>query len=189
MNSTDVVADGALARTPTGTWRIDPAHTSVTFSIRHLMSKVRGQFSGVDGQVVIGGSLASCSVEVSIPTASVDTGIAMRDDDLRSPGFFDAARFPVMSFVSTAVTEGDGEIILVGDLTIRDATRRVSIDVEFLGLDEQGLQGEPRIGFSGRTTVQRSDFRVGEAPVEGSRIVVGDAVSIQLDVEAFLDRS
>jgi polyisoprenoid-binding protein YceI len=79
----------------------------------------------------------------------------------------------------------DSRITLVGDLTIRDVTRSVTVDVEFLGLDETGLQGEPRIGFTGRTTVRRSDFNVGESSVEGNKVVVGDAVTVELDVEAF----
>jgi polyisoprenoid-binding protein YceI len=163
MDRTSKVTDGALAGTATGTWRIDPAHSSVTFSVRHLMSKVRGQFGDVDGQIVIGRSLASCSVEASIATASVDTGTPMRDDDLRSARFFDSTRFPSMRFASTGITGEDTRITLVGDLTIRDVTRRVTIEAEFLGLDETGLQGEPRIGFSGRTTVRRSDFKVGDS--------------------------
>src|SRR6266545_2011879 len=99
----------------------------------------------------------------------------MRDEDLRSARFFDSARFPSMRFARTEITGDDTEITLIGDLTIRDVTRPVTIDVEFLGLDETGLQGEPRLGFSGRTTVRRSDFKVGDSPVEGSKIVVGDA--------------
>ena len=89
MNHTSIT-DGALAGVATGTWRIDPAHTSVTFSVRHLMSKVRGQFSGLDGHIVVAQSLASCSVQASIATASVDTGTPMRDDDLRSARFLDS---------------------------------------------------------------------------------------------------
>ena len=91
-----------------------------------------------------------------------------------------------MEFASTEITVVDSRITLVGDLTIRDVTRSVTIDVEFLGLDETGLRGEPRIGFTGRTTVRRSDFNVGESPVEGNKVVVGDAVAVELDVEAFL---
>jgi polyisoprenoid-binding protein YceI len=186
MNSTSVVTDGALAGTATGTWAIDPAHSAVTFSVRHLMTKVRGHFGDVDGQIVIGEALASCSVEASIATASVDTGTPMRDDDLRSSRFLDSTRFPAMRFATTEIAGEDSSITLVGDLTIRDVTRSVTIRVEFLGLDETGLQGEPRIGFSGRTTVRRSDFGVGDSAVEGSKVVVGDTVTIELDIQAYL---
>jgi polyisoprenoid-binding protein YceI len=170
-----------------GTWTIDPMHTAVTFSVRHLMSKVRGRFNDVDGKILIGESPGSCSVDVSIAMASVDTGTPMRDDDLRSENFFDVARFPSMRFVSTEVTQGTSGVLVVGDLTIRDITQRVPLEVEFLGIDESGLQGEPRIGFSGRATVRRSDFGVGEGSVQGSKVVVGDVVTIDLDVQAFLD--
>jgi polyisoprenoid-binding protein YceI len=185
MSPTSPITEGELAQITTGTWAIDPAHSAVTFSVRHLMSRVRGQFKDVEGRIVVGPTLASCSVAASIATASVDTGTQMRDDDLRSARFFDSTRFPAMEFASTEITVADSRITLVGDLTIRDVTRSVTVDVEFLGLDETGLQGEPRIGFTGRTTVRRSDFNVGESSVEGNKIVVGDAVSVELDVEAF----
>lgn len=188
MNHTSMVTDGAFAGIATGTWKIDPAHTSVTFSVRHLMSKVRGQFSDVGGQIVIGQAPASCSVEASIATASVDTGTQMRDDDLRSARFLDSASFPSMEFASTEIIAEDTRITLAGDLAIRDVTRRVTIEAEFLGLDETGLQGEPRIGFSGRTTVRRSDFKVGDSPVDGSKIVIGDVVTVELDIQAFLEQ-
>jgi len=177
----------ALGGAPVGRWVIDPAHSSVTFSVRHLMSKVRGRFTEVEGRIVVAGRLESCTTRASVATASVDTGTAMRDDDLRSAGFFDAQTYPRLTFTSTAVTGDAGRLTVVGDLTIRGVTREVRLDAEFLGLDESGLQGEPRIGFSGRTRVRRSDFGVGERPVEGSRLVVGDVVDIELDVEAALE--
>jgi polyisoprenoid-binding protein YceI len=187
-NST--AAEKVLAQIPSGIWKIDPMHSAVTFSVRHLMSKVRGRFGEIDGQIVVGEALASCSVEASIATASVDTGTRMRDDDLRSPNFFDAARFPAMRFVSTQIAaEGDEtRFTFVGDLTIRDVTRPVSLECEFLGLDESGLQGEPRIGIAGRTSVRRSDFKVGASSIEGSKVVVGDSVLVELDIEAFLEQ-
>lgn len=181
------VSSGALARTPTGTWTIDPMHTAVTFAVRHLMSKVRGRFSDVNGQVVLGEAPASCRVEATIATASVDTGTPMRDEDLRSANYFDATRFPTMRFVSGEITEDGSGIHMAGNLTIRDITREVLLEVEFLGLDETGLQGEPRIGFVGRTTLRRSEFGVGEGPIEGGKIVIGDPIDVELDVEAYLE--
>lgn len=188
MSPTSTVNDGALAGTATGTWRIDPMHSAVTFSVRHLMSKVRGRFTDVAGHILLGTTPEACSVQATIATDSVDTGTPMRDDDLRSPNFFDSARFPTMRFASTGITEGGTGITLDGDLSIRDTTRRVRIEVEFLGLDETGLQGEPRVGFSGRTTVSRTDFGVGESAVAGNKVVIGDAVTIELDIEAFLEQ-
>jgi polyisoprenoid-binding protein YceI len=177
----------ALGGAPIGAWVIDPAHSSVTFSVRHLMSRVRGRFTEVDGRIEVGDTLESCTVTASVAAASVDTGTAMRDDDLRSAGFFDADSHPRLTFTSTVVREEAGRLMVVGDLTIRGVTQQVTLDAEFLGLDETGLQGEPRIGFSARTRVRRSDFGVGDRPVEGSKLVVGDAVDIELDVEAALE--
>ena len=111
----------------------------------------------------------------------------MRDDDLRSASFLDSTRFPNMVFGHADITGEGDRVALVGDLTIRDLTRRVTIDVEFLGFDETGLQGEPRIGFSGarRCAVPTSRWW---PSAEGSKIIVGDVVTIELDVEAFLER-
>jgi polyisoprenoid-binding protein YceI len=184
MDSTGMSTVADLARTAAGTWTIDPMHSSVNFSVRHLMSKVRGRFGDVKGQIVIGETPASSSVEATIATTSVDTGTQMRDDDLRSPGFLDVATYPSMRFASTEITAGDDGIALLGDLTIRDVTRPVTVEVEFLGFDETGLQGEARLGFSGRTTVRRSEFGVGASGVEGSKVVIGDPVTIELDIEA-----
>lgn len=175
-----------LATTPSGTWTIDPAHSAVTFSVRHLMSKVRGRFSEVEGHIVVGPTPDTWSAEASIAMRSVSTGTQMRDDDLRSERFFDTDAYPIMIFASTEVRDEGDVIALVGDLTIRAVTRSVTIEVEYLGRDQTGLQGEPRIGFSGRTTLSRSDFGVGQASVEGSKVIVGDAVSVELDIEAFL---
>jgi polyisoprenoid-binding protein YceI len=174
-----------LAGTLTGTWRIDPAHSTVAFSVRHLMSKVRGRFRQVDGWIVVGSSLPLCRTSASMRSHSVDTGVPQRDDDLRSASFLDAEHHPDLTFSSTAVEEdADGAFTIVGHLTIRGITREVRLQAEFLGLDETGLQGEPRIGFAARTTIRRSDFGVGEGAVEGSKLVVGDTVTIELDVEA-----
>jgi polyisoprenoid-binding protein YceI len=183
MTSTATI-EHRLTDNARGTWRIDPAHSSATFSVRHLMSKVRGRFSDVDGQVVIGATLADCSVAASIPAETVHTGVAMRDDDLRSEGFLNAAHFQTLEFASTAVHDTGAGLQVVGDLTIRDVIHEVVLDVEYLGHDESGLQGEPRIGFSGITTIRRSAYGVGQSPVEGSKVVVGDTVTIDLDIEA-----
>jgi polyisoprenoid-binding protein YceI len=176
----------ALGGAPTGHWVIDPAHSSVTFAVRHLMSKVRGRFTDLEGRIEIEDSIESCTAEASAATASVDTGVAMRDDDLRSERFFAAHSHPRVSFSSASVAMRDGRLSIVGELTIRGVTREVTLDTEFLGLDETGLQGEPRIGFSGRTRVRRSDFGIGAA-TDGGKVVIGDVVDVELDLEAALE--
>jgi polyisoprenoid-binding protein YceI len=170
-----------------GTWMIDPAHTTVGFAVRHLMSRVRGTFSEVSGQIVTGPHPSRSAVTATVGVASGSTGNHMRDDHLRSADFFDAARYPVMTFTSTAVHPAGGRWVLAGDLTIRDVTRPVELEADFLGTDPAGLQGETRIGFAARSTISRRDFGItfGLA-ADGTKIVIGDRVDISLDVEAFV---
>lgn len=170
-----------------GTWTIDPAHTTAGFAVRHLMSKVRGTFSEVSGQIVTGPEPSRCTTTATIAVSSVSTGNEMRDNHLRSADFFDAERYPAMTFASTALRSVDGGWVLSGDLTIRDVTRSVDLEVEFLGIDPSGLQGETRIGFSAKGTIRRSDFGITVGLVaDGTKIVVADKVDIVLDVQAFL---
>jgi len=188
--TTDVTAiPGALvpAGWVAGTWVIDPAHTALGFAVRHLMSRVRGTFSEVTGQIVTGPEPSRSVATAVIGVASVSTGNPMRDDHLRSADFFDAARFPEMTFASTALLSAEGRWVLSGDLTIRDLTRPAELEVEFLGTDPAGLQGETRIGFSAWGTISRRDFGItfGLA-ADGTKIIIGDRVDITLDVEAFL---
>jgi polyisoprenoid-binding protein YceI len=170
-----------------GTWMIDPAHTTVGFAVRHLMSRVRGTFSEVSGQIVTGPRPSGSTVTATAGVASVSTGHQMRDDHLRSADFFDAARCPVMTFTSTAVRPAGGCWVLAGDLTIRDVTLPVELEADFLGTDPAGLQGETRIGFAARGTISRRDFGItfGLA-ADGTKIIIGDQVDITIDVEAFL---
>jgi len=170
-----------------GTWTIDPAHTTVGFAVRHLMSRVRGTFGEVSGQIVTAPEPSACTAAAEIALSSVSTGNEMRDNHLRSADFFDVERHPVMSFASTALRPADGSWVLSGDLTIRDVTRPVELEAEFLGTDPTGLQGETRIGFSARGTISRRDFgiTVGLA-ADGTKIIVGDKVDLTLDIEAFL---
>ncbi len=170
-----------------GTWTIDPAHTVVSFSVRHLMSRARGTFTEVSGQIVTDLDPARSTVAAVVATTSVNTGNQMRDDHLRSGDFFDAERYPRMSFAGRTLRPVAGSWVLSGELTIRDVTRPVDLEVEFLGSDPTGLQGEPRIGFSAQTTISRRDFGITFGLVtDGSKIVVADRIDISLDVEAFL---
>jgi polyisoprenoid-binding protein YceI len=170
-----------------GTWTIDPAHTTVSFAARHLMSRVRGMFSEVSGQIVTGAAPSGSTVTAVIAVSSVSTGHQMRDDHLRSADFFDSERHPVMRFASTALRPADGGWVLSGDLTILDVTRAVDLEVEFLGTDPTGMQGEPRIGFSARATISRRDFGITFGLAAGdAKIIVSDKVDIILDVQAFL---
>jgi len=171
----------------TGTWTIDPAHTMVSFSVRHLMSRVRGTFTDVSGQIVTDLDPARSTVTAVIATASVSTGNQMRDDHLRSADFFDVEPHPRMAFTGRTLRPVDGSWVLSGELTIRDVTKPVDLEVEFLGSDPTGMQGEPRIGFSARATISRSDFGITFGLVaDGTKIIVADKIDIVLDVQAFL---
>ncbi|MBD2900696.1 Protein YceI [Actinomadura sp. RB99] len=169
-----------------GTWTIDPAHTTVSFSARHLMSRVRGTFAEVSGQIVTDPDPAGSTVTAVIGTASVHTGNKMRDDHLRSADFFDVQTHPQMTFVSRTLHPAAGSWVLSGELTIRNITRTVDLEVEFLGSDPTGLQGEPRIGFSAQATISRRDFGVTFGLLaDGTKLIIADKIDITLDVQAF----
>lgn len=171
-----------------GTWTIDPAHSCVSFTVRHLMSRVRGTFSDVSGQITTNAGVTGSAAAAVIGVSSVSTGNPMRDDHLRSADFFEAERYPQMKFASTALHPAGGGWVLSGELTIRDVTRLVDLEAEFLGTDPDGLQGEPRIGFSARTTISRRDFGISFGlAADGTRIVVADKIDIALDIEAVLE--
>jgi polyisoprenoid-binding protein YceI len=186
---TEVVStdQSALPGVPPGTWVIDPAHSWVGFSVRHLMSRVRGHFSDFSGEITVGETAEQSAVSATIELSSVTTGNDMRDNHLRTKDFFDVETTPKMTFVSTGVRADGANWVLTGDLTIRDVTKGVELALEFLGFDPTGLQGEKRIGFDARTAITRSEFGVSFGlPVEGSKIVISDKVDIHLEIEAAL---
>jgi polyisoprenoid-binding protein YceI len=173
----------AAART---TWQLDAAHTNVEFAVKHLMiSTVKGRFGEVSGSLK--GSLdnpSRFSLEVVIPTESIDTRQSQRDAHLRSADFFDAENFPVIRFAGKRV-EGDvnGDFILVGELTIRDVTREIKLDVTNEGTVRDPW-GSDRIGFSAKSKLDRRDFglRYNQA-LEAGGFVVGDEIKISIDAE------
>ena len=169
------------------TWKIDQAHTSVEFKIRHLMvSWVKGVFSDIEGTVNIDSAdLAKSSVKVRIGTASIDTNNQKRDDHLRSPDFFNAAKYPAMTFVSRQVDVANGQPVkIVGDLTILDVTREVVLEVEDFSQTITDPRGNTRRGASASTQINRSDYGLTwNKALEAGGVVVGDEVRISLEVE------
>ena len=169
------------------TWKIDQAHTTVEFKIRHLMvSWVKGVFTDVEGAVDIDeADLAKSSTKVRIGTASVDTNNQKRDDHLRSPDFFNAAKFPAMTFVSKQVEVANGQPVkIVGDLTILDVTREVELEVEDFSQTITDPWGNTRRGASAATKISRSDYGLTwNKALEAGGVVVGDEVRISLEVE------
>jgi polyisoprenoid-binding protein YceI len=173
-----------LPDVPLGSWQLDPAHSTVGFAVRHLMSKVRGRFYEFSGQIVLAEDRSESRTRVEIDLASVSTGNPDRDAHLRSTDFLDVEQYPLMTFASTGLREEHGTWFLEGELTIRATTRAVGLELEFLGFDPTGAQGEPRIGFEGRTSIKRSDFGIDFGLVDGAKVVIGDKIDILLEVEA-----
>jgi polyisoprenoid-binding protein YceI len=169
------------------TWRIDPAHSHVEFAVKHLMvATVKGRFADVEGTILVNeADPAGSHVDVNIAAASVDTREPQRDAHLRSPDFFDADRYPYLTFRSSRVVpKGNGEFTVYGDLTIRGVTRPVALEGEYLGTSQSPF-GFTVAGFSARTRINRKDFGLTwNAPLETGGVLVGDEVRVSLEVEA-----
>jgi polyisoprenoid-binding protein YceI len=170
-----------------GTYVIDKAHTEVGFVARHLIgTKVRGRFTDFEGTVTVADPAEGSTVEASVVTASISTGVDMRDDHLRTNDFLDAPNHPTLTLRSTGLKMlTDTEWELTADLTIRGVTKSVVFAVEYHG-SGPGLQpGSEVLGLSASTEVDRRDFGVSfNGVLEGGNIVVGNKVKIELEVEA-----
>lgn len=167
-----------------GAWTIDPAHSEVGFTVRHLMSRVRGQFRSFEGVVTIGDSPADSGVVATVDLSSVDTGNADRDTHLRSSDFFSVETTPKMTFASTGVRLDEDGAVVSGDLTIKDVTKPVELAVEFLGVDRDAT-GNLRVGFEATTEISRKEWGITfNVPLEGDKMMIGDKVAIVLAVEA-----
>lgn len=169
----------------TGTWIIDPSHTAVTFVARHLVvSKVRGRFTSVSGTVEVTDPVEGSTVDVSIEAASVDTNEEQRDGHLRSPDFLDVETYPAITFRSTGLpTVDDQRWALVGELTIRDVTKPVELDVTYLGTVTDPW-GNEKAGFAATTEIDREDFGITwNQALEAGGWMIGNAVRIELDVQ------
>lgn len=171
---------------PTGTYDLDPAHSSVSFSTRHMMvSKVRGRFGTLSGYVTIAEDPSASSVEVSIDAASIDTGVVDRDVHLRSPDFLDVETHPELTFTSKRVLDIDGtDFRLEGELTAHGVSRPVILDATFEGTGKDPWGGE-RIGFSATAEVDREDFGLTWNQVlETGGVLVGKAIKVEIEAEA-----
>jgi polyisoprenoid-binding protein YceI len=179
-----LVATLALAASAVGqatTWQIDPNHTAAQFSVRHLgISTVRGAFTKVSGRVTYDPvNPAKTLIDVTIDANSVDTRVEMRDNDLRSPNFFDVAKFPTLTFKSKRTeTNGAGKLKITGDLTIHGVTKEVVLDVDGPSAPMQDPRGKSHMGASATTKINRQDFGV-----TADKGMVGDEIPITIDVE------
>lgn len=169
------------------TWNIDPEHSNVGFKVRHLMvSNVKGSFEKHTGTVEINDKdITKSKVQISIDTASINTSVKKRDEHLRSPDFFDVAKFPAMTFVSKKVVKaGKDKLKVTGDLSIRGVTREVVLDVEGPSAESKDPWGTIRRGASASTTINRKDFGLTwNKALETGGVVVGDEVTIGLEIE------
>lgn len=177
----------ATEATTATTWNIDPIHSSAEFKVKHMMvSNVKGQFTGVTGTLKLDESdVTHSTVEATIEAASVNTRNAQRDTHLKSADFFDVEKFPALAFKSTAIARLDpGRLSVTGDLTIHGVTRSVTFEVEGPTTPAKDPWGGTRIGLEAATKISRKDFGLTyNAALETGGVLVGDEVSISLDVE------
>ncbi|TCO46261.1 polyisoprenoid-binding protein YceI [Kribbella antiqua] len=172
-----------------GTWKADPAHSEIAFSVRHLMiSKARGRFTAYDVTIVTGEDLLDSSVVATIDLASVDTGNATRDDHLRTADYLEVGKYPTMDYRSTGVRRTDDGWIIDGELTLHGVTRQVPLAVEVNGFGPDQWGGQ-RAGFSATAQINRRDFGIDiTVPLDAGGVAVGDTVSIGLEIEAVLQK-
>jgi polyisoprenoid-binding protein YceI len=184
---TQLMTEQGMVRVPAGTWRVDPAHSSAAFEVKHMMiATVRGQFREFDGTLEAAEDDPSNShAEGTAKTASIDTGNEERDAHLRSPEFFDAERYPHIAFASTGIEHVEGGIYRVtGDLTIKDVTREVEMTATIEGAGEDPW-GNERVGVAVRGTIDRTEFGLTwQQRVAGGGLLIGEDVQVLLDVSA-----
>jgi polyisoprenoid-binding protein YceI len=173
-----------------GTWDIDPVHSDVSFSVRHMMvSKVRGRLGTFSGEIVTAPEFTDSTVTATVDASSIDTGHDQRDGHLRSPDFFHVENHPTWTFRSTGIRAAGDAYVLDGELTVKGVTRPVSFGLEINGFGPDAYGGT-RAGFSATTTISRNDFGVDIAmPLDGGGVVVSDKVAVTLEIEAVLRAS
>jgi polyisoprenoid-binding protein YceI len=176
----DLIGTGLVA----GTWTIDATHSEVSFTVRHLMSKVRGSFADFSGEITTTGDPTQSTVSVAIKSSSITTNNDQRDAHLRSADFFDPEKGGELVFVSTGITAKDEGYIIHGDLTINSITKPVDLAAEFLGVAVDAF-GATRVGAEASTSINRKDFKVDfNIPLDGGKFLIGDKIDITLSVEA-----
>ena len=185
MSSTAVEIPGYVA----GTWAIDPVHSEVSFTVRHMMvSKVRGRFDSFEGTIVTAANPLDSSVTASVDLSSINTGQEQRDAHIRSADFFEVEKHPHMTFASTGVRADGGDLKLDGDLTLKGVTKPVTFNLEVNGFGPDAYGGT-RVGFSATTEINRKEFGVSfDGPIPGvpGGVAVSDKATITLEIEGVL---
>jgi polyisoprenoid-binding protein YceI len=179
--ATETVVPGYEA----ATWNIDPVHSEVGFSVRHMMvSKVRGRFTAFSGQLVTADDPTASSVTAEIDLKSINTGNEQRDEHIKSADFFEVETYPTMTYRSTGVRVEGGEYVLDGELTLKGVTRSVPLHLELNGFGPDPFGGV-RAGFTATGEINRRDFGVNfSAPMANGGAVVADKISLHLEIEA-----
>jgi polyisoprenoid-binding protein YceI len=186
MNATTSTTTPSATSSKSSRWAIDGSHSSVSFSVRHMMiSNVRGEFQKVIGDVVYDpANLGASSLSATIDVASISTREEKRDAHLRSADFLDAETYPTITFVAKTIRRHGEGLDIVGDLTIRGASREVTVKVDELTGEQTDPYGHRRIGATASTKIRRSDFGLSwNAVLETGGVLVGDEVSISLDIQ------
>ena len=169
-------------------WKVDPMHSEADFAIKHMaISTVHGSFHGISGVITFDpADVAKSSVEATIPIATVDTGVAGRDTDLKSPRFFDATQFPTMTFKSTSVRKAGDHYDVAGNLTMHGVTKQVVLNLQDLGKAQPGMDGKSvHRGFTATTTINRQDFGLAfNGMLKSGDAVLSDEVRIEIDIDA-----
>lgn len=168
-----------------GTWNVDPSHSGLNFSVKHLMvSKVRGRFGSFTGTLEVASDPLQSSVTATANVDSITTGDQGRDDHLKSADFFDAATFPTIEFKSTKIEADGDDFVLFADLTIRGVTKNVKFKLEFEGVGKDPW-GNTKAGFTAETEINRKDWGLEwNAALETGGVLVGEKVKLQLDIQA-----
>lgn len=169
-----------------GTWNIDPTHSTVAFSVRHLMvSKVKGAFNTFGGSITVPES-GTPVVNAEITVDSFDTKNEQRDGHVRSADFLEVEKFPTLTYTSTGMREKGGDFVVEGELTLHGVTKSVELELEYSGMNP-GMGAGTVAGFEAKAEINRSDFGITiQTPLEGGGVVVGEKITITLDIEAVL---
>ena len=172
-----------LAVAQSSTWAMDPAHSSVGFSIRHLgLSNVHGQFGNVKGTIAFNSAdVSKSTVNVTIDVTTVDTRDSARDTHLKTDAFFDIAKFPAATFTSTSVSGSSSHLTVSGNLTLHGVTKPVVLDVTASPVIESPMDHKPHVGYEATTTIKRLDFGIGTSFPTAA---LGDDVPLTIDLEA-----
>lgn len=172
-----------------GSWTIDAVHSDVSFSVRHMMvSKVKGRFGSFTGSIVTAENPLASGVTAEIDLNSIDTNNSQRDEHIRSADFFEVEKYPTMTFASTSVEPAGDDFMVHGELTLKGITKNVALKVELNGIGPDPYGGI-RAGFSATTEISRKEFGVDiDLPMDGGGVVIGDKVSISMEIEAVLNQ-